>query len=146
MLKTLYISAAAASILTLVWVLVAGGPLRFTEQELGAEPTATPTSLPPLVEMLVKARSIASNADKDIALRIVAETALAGGDYGMAIKAAAYSPTYQARSDTLSTVAHRAIEEGLFEFADAAAGEIPLDSIRDYVKLRILEARRRAPP
>ena len=100
-------------------------------------PPLTPVSTS-LVQMLRAAKSVKTYPERDRALRIVAETAVEKGNYDVAIKAGAASPTRAARSKTLTFVAICAAKEGLFELAIEAADKIPLRSVHDSTKLDIL--------
>ena len=112
----------------------AGGSITTSQYAL---PTMTPGSTS-LVKMLRAARSVKTHAERNRALRIVAEAAVEKRNYDVAIKAGAASPTHAERSKTLTFVAICAAKEGLFELAIEAADKIPIRSIHDSTKLDIL--------
>ena len=79
--------------------------------------------------------------ERNRALRIVAETAVEKGNYDVAIKAGAASPTSNARSETLTFVALCAAKEGLFALAIEAADKIPISKVHDNTKVEVLSIR-----
>ena len=78
------------------------------------------------------------------ALFIVAQHAVLVFDYGIAVRAAAATPYKSEQARSLSFVARCAIEDGLYDVAAEAASKIIYKSDRDSLKIKVIEARKRA--
>ena len=96
--------------------------------------------------MLAAAVSVKAYSERALALREVAETAVARGNYAVAIEAGQSVPDYTDRSDTLAFVAICAASAGLFATAIQAADLIPVTSIHDATKITVLKMERGGSP
>lgn len=104
--------------------------------------TATPTPVPPLDRQLDEALSVDITSSQNSALFIVAQDAVLAKDYWTAIRAASATATNSAQAKSLAFVVRCAIEDGLYDLAAEAAGEIRITSDRDEAKIEVIKARR----
>ena len=105
-----------------------------------------PTPVPHLRQMLDAAVSVKAHSERALALREVAETAVARGNYAVAIEAGQAVPSYSNRSKTLAFVAICAASAGYFAVAVKAADLIPVISTpRCYKDNGAQDGTRRSP-
>ena len=109
-------------------------------------PTVSPTATPvtPLEKQLKLALSVDTYSVRDKALFLVAQNAVVLRDYRTAIRAASAAPTYSAQANSLAFVVGCAIEDGLYDLAAEAAGKVKTTSVRDRLKIKVIESRKKS--
>ena len=105
------------------------------------QPTATPTPVPPLQEQLDRALSIQSSSAQGEGLATVVVQAILLGDYWIAIRAAAATPSTYRQSTNLELVVKCAIEDGRFSMATEAASRARSSSSNSQLMILALKAR-----
>ena len=121
-----------------------GLPKVFVPEDFNPEPTATPTPIPPLDIQLTEALSVNGKSARGAALFKVAQHAVLESDYWTAIRAASATPYKSEQAEHLSFVVRCAMEDGIYRLAAEAADQIKYDSVRDLLKVEVIEARRLA--
>ena len=104
-------------------------------------PTNTPSAVPagfiPTEQLIAEAMSLTTSEGRNDGLKHAAEIALNRDQYYEAIRAADASVTATAQAATLTHIAHRAIEEGLYKIALDAAEAITLSEERNKVQYEV---------
>ena len=106
--------------------------------------TATPTPVPPLDKQLKVALSVASSSARNRALFLVAQNAVLLRDYRTATRAASVTPSSSAQAKNLAFVVGCAIEDGLYDLAAEAADKVKTTSVRDRLKIEVIESRKKS--
>lgn len=129
---------------------ISNSPAQMVIQTSTLEPTPTlsatptPTPVPPLNSQLKEALSVDGNSARGAALLEVAQHAVLQNDYWTAIRAASATPYNSEQAVHLSFVVRCAIEDGEYRLAAEAANQIKYNSVRDLLKIEVIEARRLA--